>query len=113
VTRGWRDTADRLTKLVALASSENEHEAARAREQARRVLAGIDLELVGTLDGQRAALVEDCRAELRRLYASKARPNAGTARLVERAQMLLSHYARLCALPAIVTLARLDEEQAT
>jgi len=104
--KDWRSTARRLEKLVALAGSANEHEAARAREHALRLIAGIDLDLVATLDGQRDYLIEACRRELRRLNESRTRPNAETRMLVSSAQMLLSHYRNLDALAPMVVLAR-------
>lgn len=107
----WRDTGERVTKLVALAGSPNEHEAARARDKALHTIAAIDLELLETLAGQRDTLLSDMHAELHRLMYGgarhgAARANAGTVRLVERAQLLLGHYRKLDALPAIVTLIR-------
>jgi hypothetical protein len=103
----WRDTGARLTKLVALAASPNEHEAAIARDKALAVLAAIDLDLLDTLSDQRDKLIDDCHAELRRISSARAaRPNAHTASLASRAQLLLGHYRNLDALPAIVALAR-------
>jgi hypothetical protein len=103
----WRKTAERVTKLVALGQSPNEHEAERARAKALQAISAIDLELVETLSGQRDKLIADCRAELDRLHkSSKARPNKGTEHLVSRSQLLLDHYRKLDALPAIVELVR-------
>jgi hypothetical protein len=105
----WRHTARRVTMLVSLAASPNEHEAARARERAWAVIASIDPELLDTLAEQRDALIEDSLAELTRLNQYNARPNAGTTALVSRSRQLLAHYRDIDALPAIVALLKTTE----
>jgi hypothetical protein len=100
--------ADRIRKLVALAAGADGHEAAAAQAKAREALAGINVELLDTLAGQRKSLRAAIHEEQQRLYSRKARPGAKTRDLMDRAALLLGHYERYDALISAVLLTRVE-----
>jgi hypothetical protein len=100
--------ADRIRKLVALAAGAQGHEAAAAQAKARQALAGLNVELLDTLAGQRKSLRASIHEEQQRLQSRKARPGAKTRDLMDSARLLLGHYERVDALIAAVLLIRVE-----
>lgn len=104
--------ADRIRKLVALAASGDTPEARNAASKAREAIMRLDTQLLDTLAGQRAMLLEDLRLEHRRLIGSGERATkADTGALIGRALSLLGHYERHDALIAAAMLARIEAGQ--
>ncbi len=97
--------ADKIAKVVALATSPDYYEAQSAYAKALDMVGNLDLDLLVTLAGQRDALLRDLRIEYRRLISEKERANKRTTGdLVGRALSLLQHYERIDALLAVVAL---------
>ncbi len=91
--------ADKIAKVVALATSPDYYEAQSAYAKALDMVGNLDLDLLVTLAGQRDALLRDLRIEYTRLISEKERANKRTTGdLVGRALSLLQHYERIDAL---------------
>lgn len=103
--------ADKIRKLVTLAVSGDTPETRNAAAMARRQIVSLNTELLDTLAGQRARLLEDLREENRRLIYERA-TKGDTGELVSRAMMLLGHYERVDALLATVLLLRVEDGRA-
>lgn len=101
--------AETIRKLVTLAASGDTPETRSAAAMARKQVMALDTELLSTLEGQRASLVEQLRYESRRLDSPRERATKQeTGELVSRALVLFNHYRRIDVLIPVAMLLRIE-----
>jgi hypothetical protein len=105
--------AETIRKLVTLAASGDTPEARSAAAMARKQIMALDTELLSTLEGQRASLVEQLRHESRRLSSARERATKQeTGELVSDALVLFNHYRRIDVLIPVAMLLRIEDGRA-